>query len=135
MMQLSRFFVQGLRFPCSGFRPCAAVFKMHRLTGKKRYLLPLSVFVKLTCSGISCKRFLGTVKDDLNTVPIAQTGLFTSAGSGKSEVEVDGSAVLAETNPLKQLFKFYQSIGFCQREAIEKAEAELKRRADELKER
>jgi hypothetical protein len=45
----------------------------------------------LACSGIFCKRFLGTVKDEGNfvtvdTVPIAQTGLFTSAGSGKSEV-------------------------------------------------
>jgi hypothetical protein len=46
---------------------------------------------------------------DVDTVPIAQTGLFTSAGSGKSEVEVDGSAVLAETDPLNQLFKFYTS--------------------------
>jgi hypothetical protein len=47
MMQLSRFVVQRLRFPCSGFRPSAADFKIHRLTGKKRYPLPSSVYVKL----------------------------------------------------------------------------------------
>jgi hypothetical protein len=44
--------------------------------------------------------------------------------------------VLAKTDPLQQLTGLYKSNGFGPREAIEKAEAELKRRAaDELKER
>jgi hypothetical protein len=47
MMQLSKFFVQRLIFSCSSVRPSAAVFKIHGLTGKKRYPLPSSVFVKL----------------------------------------------------------------------------------------
>jgi hypothetical protein len=53
------------------------------------------------------------------------------------EVKVDGSAMLAETDPLLELTEVYKSNGFDPREAVEKAEAELKERraADERKER